>query len=135
MSKKKLDKLVEQVENFLGCWKELNHFMNLARTKKFKPEDEDQFLELKSIIVQQLEFILAAIPSGTPTREEVHTLVAGIPSLRFLSDLQEGNQRALESQWHKIYVGWLAVLGQIKVQQQEERAKSFFASLACCKTA
>jgi len=130
MAKKKIDKLVEQVENFLGCWKQLNHFINLARAKKFKPEDEDQFLELKSIIIQELEFILASIQSGTPSREEVHTLIAGVPSLRFLSEMQEGNQRAIEGQWHKIYVGWLAVLGQLKVQQQEEQSKSFLTALA-----
>lgn len=130
MAKKKIDKLVEQLENFLGCWKQLNHFINLARTKKFKPEDEDQFLELKSIIVQELEFILASIQSGTPTRDEVHNLIAGLSSLRFVSEMQDGNQRALENQWHKIYVGWLSVLGQLKVQQQEEQSKSFFTALA-----
>lgn len=130
MAKKKLDKLIEQMENYLECWKQFNHFVNLARTKKFKPEDEEQFLEVKSILVQELEFILAAIESGGPTREEVHTLVSGAPSLRFLSELQDANLRTLESQWHKIYIGWHSVLGQLKVKQREEGSKSIFASLA-----
>ena len=90
MAKKKLDKLIEQMENYLECWKQFNRFVNLARTKKFKPEDEDQFLEVKSIIVQELEFILASIEAGSPSREEVHALVGGAPSLRFLGEMQEG---------------------------------------------
>src|SRR5216683_2269067 len=126
MAKKKLDNLIEQMENYLECWKQFNHFVNLARTKKFKQEDEDQFLEVKSIIIQELEFILAAIEVGPTTREDVHTLVNGAPSLRFLSEMQEGALRALESQWHKIYIGWHAVLGQIKVQQREDQSKSMF---------
>jgi len=133
MAKKKLDKLIEQLENYLECWKQFNRFVNLARAKKFKPEDEDQFLEVKSIIIQELEFILAAVEGGSPTREEVHTLVGGAPSLRFLGEMQEANLRGLESQWHKLYIGWLSVLGQLKVQQYEERSRSFFASLGKSK--
>jgi hypothetical protein len=129
MAKKKLEQLIEQMENFLGCWRQFNHFVNLARAKKFKPEEEEQFLEVKSIIVQELEFILASIESGSPTRDEVHALIAGAPSLRFLGELQEANLRGLESQWHKIYIGWLSVLGQLKVQQHQEQSKSLFASL------
>jgi hypothetical protein len=128
MAKKKLDTLIEQMENYLECWKQFNHFVNLARAKKFKPEDEEQFLEVNSIIIQQLEFLLASIESGSPTREDVHALIGGAPSLRFLSEMPEGALRGLESQWHKIYIGWHSVLGQIKVRQREEQSRSFFAS-------
>jgi len=129
MAKKKLDNLIEQMENYLECWKQFNHFVNLARTKKFKKEDEDQFLEVKSIIIQELEFILASIEAGSPSRDDVHAMVGGAPSLRFLSEMQEGALRGLESQWHKIYIGWHSILGQIKVQQHEDRSKSLFSSL------
>ena len=129
MAKKKIEQLVEQLENFLECWKQFNHFVHLARAKKFKPEEEEQFLEVKSLIVQELEFILASIESGTPTRDEIHALIAGAPSLRFLGELQEANLRGLESQWHKIYIGWLSVLGQLKAQQHQEQSQSFFSSL------
>jgi hypothetical protein len=128
MAKKKLDILIEQMENYLECWKQFNHFVNLARTKKFKPEDEEQFLEVKSIIIQELEFLLASIEAGSPTRDDVHALIGGAPSLRFVSEMPEGAVRGLESQWHKIYIGWHSVLGQIKVRRREEQSRSFFAS-------
>jgi hypothetical protein len=35
------------------------------------------------------------------------------PSLRYLSEQNDAASRTLESQWHKIYIGWLAVLGQL----------------------
>lgn len=129
MRNKKLDQLIHQMENYLECWKQFNHFLNLGRAKKFSPEDDLQFLEIKSIIVQELEVLLSALEVSNPTREEVHALVGNAPSLRYLSEQNEGVLRNLESQWHKIYIGWHAILGQLKVRQRAEESKSALASL------
>ncbi len=124
MRNKNLDQLVVQLENYLECWKQFNYFINVARSKKFTEEDDNQFLEVKSIIVQELEIISAAVECTSPSREEVHTLISSAPSLRYLSDSNEGNVRALENHWHKIYVGFQAILGQLKVQQRQLENKS-----------
>jgi hypothetical protein len=124
MRNKNLDQLVVQLENYLECWKQFNYFINVARSKKFTEEDDNQFLEVKSIIVQELEIISAAVECTSPSREEVHTLISSAPSLRYLSDSNEGNLRALENHWHKIYVGFQAILGQLKVQQRQLENKS-----------
>ena len=124
MRNKNLDQLVVQLENYLECWKQFNYFINVARSKKFTEEDDNQFLEVKSIIVQELEIISAAVECTSPSREEVHALVSSAPSLRYLSDSNEGNLRALENHWHKIYVGFQAILGQLKVQQRQFENKS-----------
>jgi len=129
MRNKKLDHLIQQMENYLECWKQFNYFLNLARAKKFSPEDDVQFLEIKSIIVQELELILSALEVSTPTKEEIHALVGNAPSLRFLSEMSEGALRNLESQWHKIYIGWHSILGQLKVRQRQEESKSAFAGM------
>jgi hypothetical protein len=126
MSAIKIDHLIQQMENYLECWKQFNNFMNLARAKKFDPEDEMQFLEVKSLLVQELELILSAVEVASPNREEIHTLVGNAPSLRYLSEMNEGILRNLESQWHKIYIGWHAILGQLKVRQREGESKSGF---------
>ena len=126
---KKLETLITQMENYLECWKQFNGFVNGARTKKFGAEDENQFLEIKSVLVQELELILASVEVGSPTKEEVHTLIGNAPSLRYLSEMNEGALRNVESQWHKIYIGWHSILGQLKVRQGQEETKSTFASL------
>jgi hypothetical protein len=130
MHNKKLDQLTVQLENYLECWKQFNYFVNLARSKKFTPEDENQFLEVKSIIVQELELITATIdfPSSSPTREEVHGLVSSAPSIRYLSESNEGNLRGLENHWQKTYVGFQAILGQLKVQQRQLESRSYSTS-------
>ena len=52
--------------------------------------------------------------------------IGNAPSLRYLSEMSEGALRGLESQWHKIYIGWHAILGQLKVKQHGEETKSFW---------
>ena len=79
MRNKKLDRVIQQMENYLECWKQFNQFVNLARGKKFGPDDETQFLEIKSIITQELEVIFAAMDVFSPTREDVLSLISGTP--------------------------------------------------------
>lgn len=129
MSVKRLDQLIQQMENYLECWKQFNHFLNLARAKKFGPDEDLQFLEVKSILVQELELILAAVEVSSPSRDEVHSLVGNAPSLRYLSEMNEGILRNLENQWHKIYIGWHAILGQIKVRARDQETKTGFGGM------
>lgn len=126
MTAKELNQLVTQIETHIECWKQFNHFINIARTKKFTPADETQFLEIKSVIVQELEMIFATVEMGSPTRDEIHALVSNAPSLRFLSEMSEGALRGLEAQWHKVYIGWHSILGQLKVKQRTEETKTFW---------
>ena len=129
MSNKKLSVLTQQMENYVECWKQFNSYVNLARTKKFGPEDESQFLELKSILIQELELIFASVEVNSPTKEEVHTLIGNSSSLRYLSEQNEGVLRNIENQWHKIYIAWHSILGQLKVRQHAQETKSTLASV------
>ena len=51
-------------------------------------------------------------------------MVAEAPSLRYVSEINEGALRNQESQWHRIYIGWHSILGQLKVRQRGEESKS-----------
>ena len=126
MTAKELNQLVTQIETHIECWKQFNHFINVARGKKFGPAEESHFLEIKSIIVQEIELIYAAIEVASPTRDEIHALIGNAPSLRYLSEIGEGGLRGLESQWHKIYISWHSILGQLKVKQRAEDNKSIW---------
>ena len=129
MQHKQMHQLIQQLENYTECWKQFNHFVNVARGKKFTHEDETEFLEVKSVIVQQMEMVLASIEAGSPSKEEVLTLIGSAPSLRFLSEMNDAALRNIESQWHKLYIGWHSVLGQLKVHERNQAAKSFLAHL------
>lgn len=129
MRNKKMDQLILQMENYLECWKQFNYFINLGRTKKFTPEDEAQFLEVKSVIAQEMELIFSSMEFSTPTKEEVLNILASAPSIRYLSEMNEGAIRSIENQWHKIYIGWQSILGQLKAKQRDSGSSSMFSSL------
>ena len=126
MTAKELNQLVSQIETHIECWKQFNHFVNVARAKKFGPPDENNFLEIKSVILQELETIFASVEIASPTREEIHSLVGNAPSLRYLGDVSEGTLRGIENQWHKIYIAWHSILGQLKVKQRTEENRPFW---------
>jgi hypothetical protein len=121
----KIDQLITQTETHIECWKQFNHFVNIARAKKFGPDDEVRFLELKSIIAQDLEMIFASIEVASPTKDEIITLIGYAPSLRYLSEMSEGDLRGIENNWHKIYIGWHSILGQLKIKERNGET-SFF---------
>lgn len=126
MSAVKLDELIHQMENYLECWKQFNQYLVHARNKKFEAEDETQFLELKSVLTQELELILASVQTDNPSKDDILSLIAGTPSIRYVSDLNENAIRNLENQWHKIYISFQSLLGQLKVQQRQTEKKSLF---------
>jgi hypothetical protein len=125
MRNKQLDGMINQMEAYLECWKQFASFINMARAKKFGPEDEAQFLEVKSVITQQLEMILAAFEAPPVSREDIHSLV-GNSSSRAMSELNENALRGIESQWHKIFIALQAVVGQLKVQRQQIEGQSMW---------
>ena len=129
MQKKKMAHLIAQLENYVECWKQFCRFLHLARTKKFTAEDDAQFLEIKSVMTQELELIMAAIESGAPAKEDIHGLISAAPSLRYVSEMSDGSWRGLENQWHRIFIAWQSILGQLKVRQRQMESESLWRKL------
>src|ERR1051326_8974858 len=99
-SRSRPDDIVLLVENHLESWRQIMHFVGLARGRKVDRPDEDQFLELKAVIVQELEMILASGDCTAPLREEVHEMMNSVPSLSYLGQANEGLLRNIEHKWH-----------------------------------
>ena len=118
MHYKTIDDFIIHLENYIECWKQFNHYVTLARDKKFSREDETQFLEIKSLIMQGLEAILASVEKGGPKKEDVQQLFQNAPSLRHLADMPDA-AAIVESQWHRVYIGLQSLLGQLKVKQNQ----------------
>ena len=124
MHYKSLEDFILALENYIECWKQFNVYVNLARDRKFTRDDETQFLEVKSIIAQGLEAILASTDNKSgPSKSDVSQLFSNAPSLRFLSDMPDAVM-TVEAQWHKIYLSLQSLLGQLKVQQNKSEKGS-----------
>jgi hypothetical protein len=128
MKKVTVEELILRMESYMECWKQLHNFMTMARQKKFGPDDENQFLEIKSVITQEFELIMSSIDCGAISRDDVHALIAAGPSIRFLSEMNDNALRNLENQWHKLFIGLQSIVGQLKVKQQQFESKSLVKS-------
>lgn len=128
MSKTKIEELILRMESYLECWKQFHNFMGMARQKKFSQEDENQFMEIKSVLTQELELILCSIDCGAINRDDVHAMISSGPSIRFLSEMNDNALRNVENQWHKLLIGWQSILGQLKVKQQQFEGKGIVKS-------
>jgi len=69
--------------------------------------------------------IFDSIEAQSLNKEEVIALISRAPSLRFLSEMGQGELRGIENAWHKIYIGWHSILGQLKIRQRNGET-SFF---------
>src|SRR5437660_11945248 len=111
------------MESYLECWKQYNAFMAMARAKRFSQEDENQFLEIKSVITQELELILSSIDCGPISRNDVHTLMASAPSMRFLREMNENGMRAVDIQSNKMFIGLQSILSTQKSRYGKMQSK------------
>jgi len=119
MDRQQLDELITHLEAHLECWRQFNGFVGQARAKDFGEDEENEFLEIKSTLVQQIEVIRNYIEEGGPAKDEILDLISDAPSLRAISEMSETAHRTLENKWHQIFVGWQTVLGQIKASDRE----------------
>jgi len=60
--------------------------------------------------------ILASGECDRPSKDDVHEMLNNVPSLRYISQLNDGALSKVEHQWHLIYLGWHAMLGHLKVK-------------------
>ena len=118
-----LTQLIEHMESYVETWKQFNHYVGVARSKNVDEDDEVHFLEIKSVIAQELELLSASIDFTSPSRDEIHKILIAVPSLQALCDQGDGPIKNIEMQWHKIFIGIQALLGQLKVQAQKAPEK------------
>jgi len=138
MTKKELDEMISNLELYIENWKQFYNFINLVRERRasadkkpFSIEEENQFLDVKSLIIQQLESILAYFPAESPpiNREEVYNVVTPVSSLRSMMEISDGSLRGIETQWHKIFIELQSLIGQAKIERQKMESKSIFGFL------
>ena len=123
MNYKNLEDFILHLETHIECWKQFNSYVTLARDKKFTAEDDAQFLDLKSLITQGTEIIHASEIKGGLRKEDVLSLFASAPSLRYLAEMSDSIP-GVEGQWHRIYLHLQSLLGQLKVQQNKQAEKA-----------
>ena len=114
-----LDDFILYLETYIECFKQFNGYINMGSARNFTADDEAQFLEVKSLITQGFEVILAAVEQGAPRKDEIVSLISSAPTIRYLAENDQAVKIA-ENIWHKCFLTLQSLLGRLKVQQQKE---------------
>ena len=115
MKDKQLEKNIQKLEAFLETWKQFNHYLQRAfRGETFTDEDEDAFLDLKSVIAQEYETVLMSLAPDVERDEKALRILVDTPSLRSIKDASEGMARRVEAEWHATFIKLQTALGRLK---------------------
>lgn len=121
MNHHSVDDFILYLETYNECWKQFQQYLQRARKGSPSPEEEGQFLEIKSLIVQGLEAIVEAVgeESGASIRKEATELIEKATSLHYLAENSK-ECTTLEREWHSTFLGLQSILGKYKVRQQKQ---------------
>ena len=115
MKDKQLEKNIQKLEAFLETWKQFNHYLQRSfRGETFSDDDEDAFLDLKSVIAQEYETVLMGLAPDVERDEKALRILVDTPSLRGIKDSSEGMAHRVEAEWHTTFIKLQTALGRLK---------------------
>lgn len=114
MRDRNLEKNIVRVETFVEQWRQLSQFLDRGfKGGNFTQEEEGAFLDLKSEIAQQHEFLVTTVGGDIPHEDKTGRLLNSLPSMAGFKDLPEGMAKKVASEWHSTYLAMQGLLGRL----------------------
>jgi hypothetical protein len=115
MKDKQLEKNIQNLEAFLETWKQFNQYLQRSfRGETFTDDDEEAFLDLKSVIAQEYETLMMSLAGEIERDEKALRILIDSPSLRSIREASEGLARRVEAEWHSTFIKLQTALGRLK---------------------
>jgi hypothetical protein len=114
----KLRLLTLQLEN----WKRLHDFITYGLDKArpiISAEQERQFTEVRSHLLQETEYVLNALGSVTDLSGKAMNVLQRASSIRGVRDLSNDEIRRLETEWNGVFTKLGVVQGQLKARRKD----------------
>jgi hypothetical protein len=120
MRDRKLEKNIERVQEFVELWKQLSQFLDRGfKGTEFSGDEEAGFLELKSSIAQEHEFLATTLGSEMPHEDKTLRLLNSLPSLAGFRELPEGMGKKITSEWHSTFIAMQSLLGRLRGRKSQ----------------
>lgn len=115
MRDRNLERNIERVQAFVELWKQLSQFLDRGfKGSDFTGDEEAGFLELKSTIAQEHEFMATTLGSEMPHEDKTLRLLNSLPSLAGFRELPEGMAKKIASEWHGTFIAMQSLLGRLR---------------------
>ncbi len=116
----KLEKQFSDIKELLGLWKKFHEFFVIGvKSTEVMPENEQQFLRLKSRIAMLSDAFLEALTHDHNIGQNVISLVERSITLQHLSKLSVAEVKKMEIEWHEAYLLLNEVVGILEDRKEE----------------
>jgi hypothetical protein len=129
MRDKKLETRLRLVSLQLENWKKLHDLITygLDKTKPIiSSEQERQFTEVRSNLLQELEYVLRQLDIVAEVSGKAMSVLQRGVSVRGVRDLPSDEVRRLETDWNGVFTKLGLMQGQLKTRRKELADQSLF---------
>ena len=111
---------IDKTKEFIELWLKFNQIYKEAMGKtSITPEEEEAFLETKSIIARKFQTLADSLSIDRHTIERTYDVIGQILSLKSISMLSEHEIKKIDNDWHDSYISLNRLLGSLEARKDE----------------
>lgn len=109
---------INKTREFMELWIKFHQIFKESMGKSpITPEEEDLFLQTKSIIACKFQTLADSLSIDRPTIDRTYEVINQILSLKSISTLSEQTLAKIENDWHESYISLNRLLGHLEAQR------------------
>lgn len=110
-----------RTKEFLELWKKFDQIYKEAMGKaSITEEEEELFLETKSIVARKFQILVDSLPVDRPTIDRTFDVINQTISLKSISTFSEEALKRISNDWHQTYISLNRLLGHLEVQKDSD---------------
>lgn len=109
---------IDKTREFMELWIKFHQIFKEAMSKSsITPEEEELFLQTKSMLARKFQTLADAMSIDRPTIDRTYDVISQILSLKGISTLSEVTLKKIENDWHDSYISLNRLLGHLEAQK------------------
>ncbi len=127
MRSKVLERRIVVLSEFIELWVMFKQGIdNCAASPEVSEEDEQRFLQLKSLVARKQQAVMEVGVGGKLPDREIEDIVSHSVSLKHIGGTSDLMARKLEKDWHEAYIMLNRAFGSLENQQAELARRNAF---------
>ena len=119
-----VEEKIKKTKEFMELWMKFhNLYQEASRKETIDPQEEDTFLETKSLIARKYQALVDLLGMGQSLEQDrTFDVISQVLSLQGVSALSDVQIQEIENGWHQSYIALNKILGSLE-NRKESLAK------------
>ncbi len=118
MRNKKIEWNINLVKEFIAQWQDFGNFLNLPPDREVSAEDEQKFMDMKSMIARRCQVLHESLEQGFMVEGKILDVLSQAPGLQQILT-QPMHIKKLQNDWHAAYISLNKLLGGLEAKKAE----------------